>query len=379
MLKQTLTTRQEVEDFVRGLTFYGTGGGGDFESGVDSLMSQLEKGVAVGWMDISDLADDDYTICPFLMGSIAPMTEETRREMKIYGLDIEQQKYGWKDMLAIAVKRLEQEKGKKAKALIPIELGGGNAGACIAASAMNGIVTLDGDYTGRAIPEIQQTTPYIFEKTLLPITTCDAWGNTSVIEEAVSWRMAERMGKLISAAAYSACGEAGFFMTGKDTKEVIIPGTMTECYQVGKFIRKEREAGRDPVTAITEKLGGWLLCRGVVTKKEWWDKNGYYWGYHTVAGRDQFASTTLKLWFKNENHISWKNGEGYVTSPDMLIVVNDENCEPYTNNKIEEGSSIAVIGLKARDVFRLPRGIEVLGPKAFGFEVEYVPIEEFMK
>jgi DUF917 family protein len=86
----------------------------------------------------------------------------------------------------------------------------------------------------------------------------------------------------------------------------------------------------------------------------------------------------LKVWFKNENHVSWKNGDVFITSPDMIIFVDDTTCEPFTNNKIEEGQKVAVIGLKARDVFRLPRGIEVLGPKAFGFDIDYLPIEEFM-
>ena len=44
MLKATLKNRQEIEDFVRGCTFYGTGGGGLPENGIDSLVSELEKG-----------------------------------------------------------------------------------------------------------------------------------------------------------------------------------------------------------------------------------------------------------------------------------------------------------------------------------------------
>ena len=37
-----LRTRQEVEDFVRGCTFYGTGGGGLPANGVESLTKELE-------------------------------------------------------------------------------------------------------------------------------------------------------------------------------------------------------------------------------------------------------------------------------------------------------------------------------------------------
>jgi len=60
---------------------------------------------------------------------------------------------------------------------------------------MNGIVTVDGDYTGHAIPEIQQTTPYIFEKRPLPITTCDSVGNTATITNAINRHMAEHIDK----------------------------------------------------------------------------------------------------------------------------------------------------------------------------------------
>ena len=65
--KQSLKSEQEVRDFVRGLTLYGPGGGGDFDTGVEALMSQLEKGIEIGWADPNDIADDVYTICPFLM------------------------------------------------------------------------------------------------------------------------------------------------------------------------------------------------------------------------------------------------------------------------------------------------------------------------
>ena len=86
MSTKKLTTKQEVEDFVRGCTFYGTGGGGLPSNGVDSLMSEIEKGNEVGWVDISEISDDAITACPFLMGSIAPHTPEVEKEMEKFGL-----------------------------------------------------------------------------------------------------------------------------------------------------------------------------------------------------------------------------------------------------------------------------------------------------
>ena len=77
--KVILKNRQDVEDFVRGCTFYGTGGGGDYAQGVDALMKQLEKGREIGWIDVQEV-EDGYSCCPFLMGSIAPEDPETDRK-----------------------------------------------------------------------------------------------------------------------------------------------------------------------------------------------------------------------------------------------------------------------------------------------------------
>ncbi len=376
MLKKTLQNRKEIEDFVRGCTFFGTGGGGLPEDGIDSLVSELEKGKEVGWIDINDVSDNDFTVCPFLMGSIAPLTEQTLKEMKNLGFGEKKNKQ--KDCLAIAIQELSEYMEKEINALIPIELGGANTPGCIAAGLIVGIPTIDGDYTGRAIPEISQTTPYLNDKPLLPITSVDPWGNVCIIKESFSYTVAERMGKFLSAASYGITGDVGFPMVGKEAREVIIPGTLTECYEVGKLIRETREAGKDPIAKVTELLEGWVISRGKVTKKEWEDRIGYYWGTHTITGEGDFKGDVIKIWFKNENHICWKNDKYLVTSPDIITVVNAETGEPIANPKLKEGDNVAVIGLKARPMFRSKKGIEILGPGAFGFDYEYVPIENMI-
>ena len=372
-----LKTRQDIEDFTRGCSFYGTGGGGDYDQGVDALQKQLDKGNEIGWVDPYGLRDEGYSCCPFLMGSIAPDDDETVRERKeIYGLG--PQTIDNTQAMVGAVTALEEIQGKKVSALVPIELGGGNTAACIAAAAEMGICVVDGDYTGRAIPEIQQTTPFIFEKSLLPVTSVDCWENVSNITKTVNWRMTERIGKMIAAAGYSKCAQAGFFMSVREMNEILMHGTMTECYKVGKALREAVEQGKDPAEAAVKAAGGWIVCKGKVTAKEWWDKIGYYWGTHTITGEGDFEGTELKIWFKNENHLSWKNGKQFVTSPDMLQVIDAKTGHPYTNNKIEEGMTVAVIAMKARSVFRSERGLFVLSPKAFGFDVPYVAAEDIL-
>ncbi len=374
MATKQLTSVAEIEDFVRGATYFGTGGGGSYESGLEVLLKLFNAGHEIGWIDADEIDDDAMTACPFGMGSIAPKGPEVLKQREAYGCVDEKYRRGVN--FAKAVEVLENEIGKKIEVLVPIELGGGNSASCIASAVMSGRKAVDGDYTGRAIPEIFQTTPYIHEKQLLPLSSCDAWGNICVVKEAINWRMAERIGKMLSVAAFTGCAMAGFAFPAREMKETLVQGTMTECYELGKRIREAGEQGGDPVTAAAEMLGGWVLCRGVVSKKEWWDKDGYFWGWHTFTGQGKYSGTELKVFFKNENHLCYRNGRILVTSPDMLMVVDDTTGQPITNTLIAEGMSVAVVAVKARDIARTPRGLEALGPQNFGENSAYVPVEK---
>lgn len=371
----TIKTDQEILDFVRGCTLMGTGGGGDPQVGVAWLRAARDEGIEITWVAHTEISDEAWTVCPFLMGSIAPLTDEARRRMQHLGLTTE----AYKSIQAESVRLLEEHMGLKVGAIVAIELGGSNTAGAIVAAARLGIPAVDGDYTGRAIPEIPQTTPYLNDLPLWPISSVDNYGNVCVIKESVGYEMAERIGKYLAAASFGLAGQAGFLFKGSDMKRAVIPGTLSNCLKIGRTIRETRDAGGDPVKDIVSDLNGWLLFEGVISKKEWEDKEGYYWGTHTVRGKGAFGGSSFKIWFKNENHISWLNDKPYVTSPDMVIVVNRESGEPYANSAIEEGQHVAVIGLPAIPQFREPRGIDILGPKHFGFDIEYTPIEQVVR
>ena len=66
---------------------------------------------------------------------------------------------------------------------------------------------------------------------------------------------------------------------------------------------------------------------------------------------------------------------GFSYKSDIITVVDLVTGEPLANPKISESDNVIVIGLKTRPIFRSEKGIGILGPKAFGFDYEYVPIE----
>jgi len=371
-----LDTEVKIKDFVRGCALLGTGGGGLPEDGLKSLMRAFQEGQELGWVDPNTIGDETWTVCTYGMGSIAPRTPEILKTMDEWGLkEVKKPK-----KLVEAVKELEEYKGIKIGALVCLEIGGANTPDPVAAAADLGIPIVDGDYgAGRAIPEIPQNTPNLKGYPMTPMSSVDEWGNICIIKETANNTLAEKIGKLVSTVAFNLVGNTAYLLKGKQMRECVVPGTLTYAYELGKTIREAREAGSDPVEAARKKLDGWLLFTGTVTKKDWENREGYYWGTQYLDGTGRFAGHTFKIWFKNENHVSWFDEKPYVTSPDIISVVDAKTAEPITNPAAEAGQQVAVLGKRAHDVFRTEEGLEVLGPKHFGFDIEYVPIERRIK
>lgn len=374
MPTKELRSETDVKDFVRGCTFLGTGGGGSPEEGVSLLVETLEAGKKIHWVDVNEVDDEAWVTSPAGMGSIAPVTEEKRRMFEQLGL--KERKV--KRMLVEAVRELESYLGSSVDIIVPAEIGGGNTPVPLDTAAQLGKLTVDGDYTGRAIPEVEQCLPAMHNKKITPIACVDDWGNVSIVKEVVTLAVAERLGKMISTIATGLCGETFFTMKAKEMKELLVPGTLTESLEIGKAIRVAGESGKDPVEAITDFLRGWVLFKGRVDKKDWEDREGYMFGTTYIKGSGAFQGQEFKIWFKNENHISWKNEKPFVTSPDIIEVVELETAEPITNPSLQEGQNVAVIGVRARKQYTTKRGIELLGPSHYGFDIEHIPIEKIL-
>ncbi len=375
MPRRGLSTMQDCEDLIRGCLFMGTGGGGSAEWGREVFTAALEEGLKIEWVDVDDIPDDAWTVTPYGMGSIAPPSPETQEEIARLGLVDRLGRLA----IEVAVREMEEYAGVKIEAIVPVELGAGNTPAPLITGARLGIPVVDGDYAGRAIPEEMQGTPYLYDKKGWPFTSVDRWGNVCIVKEACSLHMMERIGKMLSVAAYGFCHMAAYLLIGREMKEIVVRDTLTKSLELGRAIRQARERGEDPVLASLEFTDGWLLFEGDVVKKDWEDREGYMFGTTYIEGKGEFKGHTFKVWFKNENHVSWLDDEPFVTSPDLVVIVDRKSGEGITNTLLDAGQEVAVIGIKGLEAFRSEKGLGGAGPRYFGFDIDYVPIEERME
>ncbi len=379
MPTQTIRTRTDAEDLIRGVTFMGTGGGGRPDSGLEMLLGHINKGEILGWTDLNELPDDAWACCAFTMGSTAPRGPEFKeREWPEYGTRAPG------SALPRAIRELENYTGKKVSVLFPLELGAANTAGPMHAAAELGIKLVDGEGSGRAVPEASQIIPALYGRTLWPSGICDEWGNALVLRQATSLDVAESIGKGLSIITktpdpYAYLGMACYLTKVSEMKDMIVAGSISRAFALGQAIRRARESGKDPAAVAAQQAEAWVLFKGTVSKRQWENTRGYQIGTTEITGTGEYAGHEFKIWFKNEHHISWKDGRPFVTSPDLLAVVNADTAEPITNTYLSEGARVAVLGMKVNKFFRTPSGIHVLGPKHFGFDLEYRPIEEILK
>ena len=139
--------REDIDAYLMGMSTYGTGGGGNPETGRALLNAGLDNGRVFNMVDPMDVPDDAVICSGGIMGSVRRLSDEEITDPESSA-----------KMLVKSIRTMEQIQGKKVDYLIPFEVGGSNTPVIMSAAAMMGIPCIDGDGVGRAAPETQMTT-----------------------------------------------------------------------------------------------------------------------------------------------------------------------------------------------------------------------------
>jgi DUF917 family protein len=74
--------------------------------------------------------------------------------------------------------------------------------------------------------------------------------------------------------------------------------------------------------------------------------------------------------------VAIRDGEVVVSVPDLITLLDAETGEPITTEAMRYGLRAVVVGIPCAAPWRTPEGLELVGPKYFGYNIEYVPVEE---
>jgi hypothetical protein len=342
-----------------GAALLGTGGGGNPYIGMLRTRELMRKGATVEILPLDALPGDAY------VGSVGGIGAPV--------VGVEKIKEGAECLRAL--RAVEEAAGVKVAALISAEIGGANALEPITTAARAGLPVLDGDGMGRAFPEVQMSTYFIYGLAPSPGAIADDKGNVVVFKKMVDMYWLERFARHIAVDMGAGAGFATTPMAVDFVRRVAVPGTVTQALTIGRTILNARAKRLDVVGRLLATTGATLLFTGKVTDVRRELKGGFAMGEAILAGFGDHAGATGRIAIQNENLVLWIDGAPVAIVPDLIINVEVDTGEPITTEVLRYGQRLAVLGLPAHELMKSKAALEVVGPKAFGYrELDYRPL-----
>jgi uncharacterized protein len=348
----------DIEALAVGAWILGTGGGGSPYLGLLNMRRLYAEGYRVRLMPPEALADDDWVAVVSNMG--APLVGQERLTDS--------------RTIARAVTLMEEHRGIAFRAIMALEIGGGNSIQPLMAAAHLGKPVVDADTMGRAYPEAQMTSVAVGGLRPYPLTTVDCRGIEAIVEKVPSWKWMERVSRKICVEYGSIASTCKAPRTGSEVKDWSIPHTTTKAIAIGHAVRNAQTKHDDPIEAILSVEPGKVLFRGKVVDVERRTTEGFLRGRATLSGLDEDRNTRVTIDFQNEWIVAWRDGEAMAMSPDLICVLDSAAGEAAGTETIRYGQRVTVIVLPPPVVFTTSKGLEHVGPRAFGYDLDYKPV-----
>jgi uncharacterized protein len=351
-------TAAEIEALAVGAWILGTGGGGSPYHGLLNMRQLYRQGTVIQLMDAAELADDDPVAVVSFMG--APLVTQERL----------------KDPAAMerAVRMMEAYLDRRFRAVMAVEIGGGNGLAPFMAAARLDIPVVDADAMGRAYPEAQMTSFAIHDLQMYPLTLADVRDNAVIVARAASWKWMERLSRKVTTEVGSTAATCKAPRTGREVKDCAILHTVSKAIRLGETVQAARRRHADPIQAVVDAEGGRVLFRGKVQDVARRTTEGFLRGTATLDGLDEHKGQVFSLAFQNEFAVGWLDGQPRVMTPDLICVMDTVSGEAIGTETLRYGQRVTVIALPAPAILLTPKGLAHVGPRAFGYDLDFVSV-----
>jgi DUF917 family protein len=136
-------------------------------------------------------------------------------------------------------------------------------------------------------------------------------------------------------------------------------------------IQRQKEDGWDRLLEFTE---GRIVFEGKIIDVDRRTTTGFARGTVTIEDFTD-PSRTMRIEIQNELLLAIEDGRPVVTPPDLICMLDFETADPITTETIAYGQRVRILGLPCADEWKRGAWLDVVGPAAFGYDVDYVPLK----
>lgn len=325
--------QKELDYLALGAMLLGSGGGGDPSYNLLMAKQVFEDYAPAQLASLEEIEDDACVVPIAFMG--APLVGSERIPN---GIEFEV---------------ILQALGKPADYLVAVEIGGGNAFTPIIAGARLGIPIVDGDSLGRAFPELQMSSCNLKRIKPGPALICGPLGNSMIMEAANATEL-EICCRKACVLMGSSCLVALYVMSGKEAKEALIPGTVSQAIALGKALGES-------IHQLLLISGGREIASGMIVDVVQEIQDGFLKGLFRLYSE----GSSVQVHYQNEYLAAYVNGKLTACTPDLLILLEEETGKPITSEALQYGIRAKLLQLPAPALWKTAEGLKLVGPDYF--------------
>ena len=205
-----------------------------------------------------------------------------------------------------------------------------------------------------------------------PAVMTDERGNL-VLFQAISGHWIERLERAAAVEFGGAASSTEFTLTAAQARTATVRNSLSLAIRIGSAVL---DATGSPVDALIAGIGAFRLVGGKIADVERHTTSGFVRGSVVIEGLGADAGRLIRLELQNENLVALERGHVLASVPDLISVLDSETADAIATERIRYGQRVAVIAFGCDPIWRTPGGLDLTGPRAFGYDFDYLPVEE---
>ncbi|KAL5628396.1 hypothetical protein BROUX41_003144 [Berkeleyomyces rouxiae] len=377
--RQWSLTETDLLFISRGCYILGCGGGGSPYANYLETKQLIRSGATIMVIDIDDLSEDAQ--CPPVAGLGSPMV----------GLE----RPGSKAVLH-AIQEMERYGSFKSTAILGAEIGGGNGMEALlwASSKFLNVPCVDADLMGRAYSRFECSSLFIGAKDineLLPASVASGDGTNFMLTHSKNSLAVDQTLRAACMTMGSAAGVACRPVSKSELQTRAIRNFISLAWRLGRAVSISQATSTTSTAPkrIISEFGGpgnaGKIFQGKIVGIGQYLFKGHTYGRLVVDQMAQDESSQeesetgdfvrVEIPFVNENLVLYgitANGErkALASVPDLIMILDSVTSEAVGVSEYRYGVKVTIMVANAHSLWTSPRGLEIGGPKAFGYTNE---------
>lgn len=349
-------THEDIAPMAVGAAVLGAGGGGDSYLTEGMLTETIRANGAIEILPV-DAIEANAPVLPLALVG-APYVGN---EMLIGEL-----------MLETVLAHSAEGQGAPA-AVVTIEMAGLNALIPLIAAGQFGLPLVDADFTGRGVPSLEMTSFRLDGSYPEHHVLADPLGRSVQLTGSQDFSVETLLRPLVTVMG-SLTAYTMYPLSGHDLRGRSLDGTLTRCLKVGRVFQSLPGHSATEVDTMLDTIDGIRVATGTVAERLSQSELSASQVSITLED-DDYPERLTRIDMKDEFHLVTRDGELLATVPDLIVVVDSDTWIPLTVEQVGLGQRVTVIALPAHSRWRSNRGVQLTGPRAFGYSTGYVPFE----